>query len=110
MSNDFEAPNSVEREVSVDGKTAIYKFSEPYAAELETLFDLTGDDGQVARVKTKGLRFRVIAAVVSRADGSRISEEEAGRMKNSVVNALHKEAMAVMGFADDKAAEEAGNA
>lgn len=110
MSSDFEKPASVDREITVNGKTATYKFTEPFASELEQLFDLTGDDGQVERSKTKGLRFRVIAAVVSREDGSPISIEEAGKMKNSVVNALHKEAMAVMGLADDKAAEDAGNA
>jgi hypothetical protein len=107
MSNDFESPIAVERSISAGDKSAVYKFAEPSAAELESLFDLTEADGTVSRERAKGLRFRVIAAVVSRSDGSPITVEEAGKMRNVVVNALHKEALDVIGFGADP--DEAGN-
>ena len=109
MTNEFEAPSApVERTIKVGGKSAVYRFTEPCAAELEALFAVTDADGKVDMEKFKGQRFRVIAAIVTRADGSSISVEEAGSMRSAVANALYKTAMEVIGTKED--ADASGNA
>lgn len=107
MQDDFEAPAAaIERSVTVGDKTAKYRFTEPPAATLETLFDVTDDDGKVSRERSRGVRFKVIATVVSRMDGTPITVEQAGSMRNAVAKALYDAAMDVIGFGKDA---EAGN-
>jgi hypothetical protein len=108
MHNEFEAPTSQEREITVGDKKATYRFNEPCAAELIELFDNLAPNGEIDPAKAKTVRFRVIAAVVQRPDGSSISEEAASKMRSAVVKALYDEAMAVLGYADEGKA--AGNA
>jgi hypothetical protein len=110
MSKDFEAlPSAVERDIVLGDKSAKYRFSEPCAETLERLFDTLDANGNVDPEKAKGLRFRVIAAIVSRQDGSAISVEEAGRMRNAVAKLLYDNAMDVIGY-NEKKAEAQGNA
>lgn len=99
--NAFELPDPpVTREITINGKAASYTFRQLGSSELESLFDLSDEDGKVAREKSKGLRFRVIAAMVSRQDGTPITAEQAGAMRNDVVKALYDTAMEVSGFGE----------
>lgn len=108
MPNDFEAPCApVERTITVGKKSAIYRFTEPSAVVVEALFDLFDAEGKADPVKLLGQKFRMIAAIVSRADGTRISIEEAGAMSALVVKALNAEALKIIGNEQD--AGEAGN-
>ena len=107
MQNDFEAPASaISREIAVGGKKATYLFREPSASALERLFDVADREGKVDPEKSRGLRFRVIAAVVARADGTPITVEEAEGMRLAVVNALYRAANEVIG--NDTEASAAG--
>ena len=105
--NDFEAPVApVERTITVGKKTAVYRFTEASSAVLERLFDVTDANGKVDQDKSRGIRFRVVAAIVSRQDGTPITVEEAGQMRMAVVNALYKAANETIG--SDQDADAAG--
>jgi len=103
---DFAGPSIVTREVSFRGKTKNYHFRDLPQADIEKLFlkapNATDDGG-------KGLRARILAAVMTDEQGnSLMTAEEAGQINNQLAKVLAKVAFDVNGLSPDSK-EEAGN-
>jgi hypothetical protein len=105
MSNPQEAPVVATREIDVRGEKVTYQFRELSGEEAESIFDLSDADGNVSREKQKAVRRRMIATTVTRADGSALTVEDLGKMRNVLVKALYDQAMEFNGLGDNAAAE-----
>jgi hypothetical protein len=103
---DFAGPAVVTRDVEFRGKSKKYHFRDLPQADIEKLF-LKGpkdpDEGN------KGLRARIIAAVLTDELGNPVmTADEAGQINSQLSKVLAAIAMDVNGLSDDSK-EEAGN-
>jgi hypothetical protein len=104
---DFAGPAIVTREVTFRGKKKNYQFRDLPQADIEKLFlkapNATDDGG-------KGLRARVLAAVMADEQGNPVmTAEEAGQINNQLAKVLAVVAFDVNGLSPESK-EEAGNA
>ncbi len=89
---DFERPDSELVEVRVRGASARYLVREMTHAEAERVLAKDGEGSQVQRL---------IAACVSREDGTRLTIEDVAAMRASVVRQLTDHVLRVNGLADE---------
>lgn len=101
--SDFESPACVERIVTIGDKSKKYLISEMSAADAEDLFGVlaVGTEDQKAKAKV-ALRSKLIAACVTRADGSKITHAEARKFRTPLANELQDAIMEVNGLIADK--------
>lgn len=98
---DFENPNQVERVIKIGEGSATYLVRELTAQETEDLFSAlrVGTDDQKAKAAIAA-RTKLIAACVSRGDGTAITLEQARKFRAPLVKALEQAAMEVNGLSD----------
>jgi len=106
--NDFEAPGQEEVEITIRGKSAKYIVREVSGATINDLFAPI-NNASTPEKKAKAAKEsigKVIAACVLRADGTPFTEEDAGKLRFPLQQALQKHVMEINGLtpeADDAA-------
>ena len=101
--NDFEAPGQEEIEVTIRGKTAKYIVREVSGATINDLFSPV-NNATTPEKKAQAAKesiAKIIAACVLRADGSKITAEEANKFRFTVQQALQKKIMELNGLGPD---------
>jgi hypothetical protein len=101
--NEFESPGQEEVEITIRGKSAKYLIREVSGAKINDLFAPLRN-ATTPEKKDKAAResiAKVIAACVSRADGTAFTEEDAGKLRFSLQQALQKHVMEINGLTPD---------
>lgn len=88
----IEEPTYQDVEVRVGNRTAVYRIIELTQAEAEHVLD---------KDRPGSVTARLVAAAVRRADGSRVTVEEASRMRASLVRQLVSHIVRVNGLDDE---------
>lgn len=102
--NDFESPCVTARVITLAGKSATYNLREMTAQETEDIFTplRTGTEDQKAKASIAA-RVKLIAACVTREDGTAITVEQARKFRAPLVAELERAAMEVNGLSGDQA-------
>lgn len=101
--SEFIGQTFVEREIEFKGKKKLFYFREMSADEAEDFFGKVDAKDQK---KNKGLRNRLLAAIVCDGEGkSALTDEQAGKLPNDLANKLQDASLEVNGL--NKAAQDA---
>lgn len=101
--SEFIGKTFVEREIELKDKKKVFYFREMSADEAEDFFAKI--DAKDAK-KNKGLRNRLLAAVVCDSEGKpALTEEQAGKLPNDLANKLQDASLEANGL--NKAAQDA---
>lgn len=95
--------------LTIRGQSRTYHLNDISKNDADKLFEplaRAGDNKEKALVANRALTNNVVAAVVSREDGSRISTDDAGQMRATLVNKLALKAFAFLNDGDVEAAGE----
>ena len=102
--DDFEAPNSYERTITLGGKSRTYLVTELSDADVMRVFSTTDAKGNRDPVKVAAFPARAVSACVRREDGSAITFDEARAFRHPLLDALVKEVLDVHGYGADQEA------
>ena len=107
MSNeDFEAPGSEEVEITIRGKTAKFVLNDVSGDEVTQLFAPLQNTNPDRKLKAqRELKARIISSMVTRADGSAITFEEASKFRIALQTKLEEAALKFNGLVPEADAE-----
>ena len=107
MSNeDFEAPGSEEVEITIRGKTAKFVLNDVSGDEVTKLFAPLQSTNPDKKLKAqRELKARIISSMVTRADGSAITFEEASKFRIALQTKLEEAALKFNGLVPEADAE-----
>lgn len=99
--DNFEAPETFTRDITIRDQTRTYLISELSDAQVSKVFNTKAANGQSDRTLLDEFPARVVSSCVRRSDGSAITFGEARAMRKPLIDALVKAVLDVHGFLGD---------